>query len=132
MKLIKTLPLLLIAPMLSACKGGTFIIAENMQAFNSVSTMTSKGVSYSFKKCNGYVIFRINLLEDKEPTLQNSVTVEEGTVTITVMNMDDEVLSSKELTESLDFETPLKETGKYKLKLEHVDFKGSYKIKWNQ
>ena len=132
MKHIRTLPLLLIAPMLMGCKGGTFIIAEKMVSFNSVSTMTNKGISYSFKKCNGYVIFRINLLEDKEPTLQNFVTVEEGTVTITVMNMDDEVLSTKELTESLDFETPLKETGKYKLKLEHVDFKGSYKIKWNQ
>lgn len=132
MNIVKRLPLLTASLLIMGCGGTTTIISNKTNSFGAVTSFSSNGIVNSFKKCDGTIIYRINVKEERDPTIYCDITVNSGSLKLTLISMSDEAGEYISFTESQKFEFGVGESGNYKIQIEHNGFAGSYKIKWNQ
>ncbi len=123
---------LFMIPFLTACTGGTMVLEDHLSSFMSVSNMSGTEIYYSVKKSNGYIIYLINVKEEHALNIHGEVKLEEGSLEFVFYKYesDDQSFNYAKATGDLDFDIPLTETGKYKIKITHEDFKGSYRLNW--
>ena len=132
MKIKKVLLPLLIAPMLIGCKFDTKIISDKSVSIAGVSNLTATQIMFSCKKCEGEIIYRITVTEECALNLNFDVEIGNGSVTYTVLDNGGAELATQEVSKSMTFDVPLTEYAKYKIKINHSDFKGKYTIDWSK
>ena len=122
---------LMVAPLLASCSFGTTkILKQDLTTIMSTSNMTSTEIYLSCQKANGYIIYQILLSENTANKITADVKVNSGTVTFTVSTMEDRELYSQPLTSDNVFTMNLFDLGNFKVRIDHEDFKGSYKLNW--
>ena len=119
----KLLPLAFI-PFLSACAGSTIIVSNNTTSIMSVSNMSGSEIYFSCKSCKGEIVYQISVGETQSLSIKTDVKIDGGTVTFTV--------TEQGITDNSNFEIPLKDYGKHRVKINHDGFKGSYRLNWSK
>ena len=127
-RITKLLPFIF-APMLIGCAGSTMVISDKTTSLVSSTNMTGTSISFSCQKSNGEIIYQIVVSEKTALTISSDVKLSEGSVTFTVTYGDEQIYDGS-ISESANFEIPLKEYGKHRIKINHTNFKGSYALNW--
>ena len=122
---------LLMVPLLTACVfGDTKVVSDNTTAIMSTSNMTSTSISFSCQKCDGVIIYSINVKEENEKAISCNLDLSSGALTIVVKDSEGVELYNNSLNESVNYDIPLESYGKHRIELTHNEFKGSYRLSW--
>ena len=128
--ILKLMPMCFICA-ISACNGSVMIVEDHLTSIFSTTNMTSTSLYFSASKSNGYIVYAINVKEGQSLSIKCNATIDLGALTFDVTKQDEEeAFFHKIVTDNLDFEIPLQEYGKYKIKVIHDEFKGSYCLNW--
>lgn len=129
--IIKSIPLLIV-PFLVGCTGSTMVVKDNTTAIASLSNVNSTSISFSCQKCVGDITYRINVKENQSLDIVTSVKVTTGSVSFLVTDSDANEIFNQTISEDSDFTISLKDYGKHLIKIDHDNFKGSYKLDWSK
>ena len=127
----KLLPLAFI-PFLSACAVSTIIVSNNTTSIMSVSNMSSSEIYFSCKSCKGEIVYQITVGETQSLSIKTDVKIDGGTVTFTVTTVAGDLIYEQGITDNSNFEIPLKDHGKHRVKINHDGFMGSYRLNWSK
>lgn len=122
---------LMVAPLLMSCVTGTTkVIKDNTTTIMSTSNVSSTEIYLSCQQANGDITYQILLSEKTSLTINGEANLSSGTVSFLVSEMDDKELYSLAIDTNQNFSFPLEKEGNYKIKINHQNFKGSYKLNW--
>ena len=125
--------ILLMLPFLTGCAiGGTRVISDNTTAFFSTTNLTGSSIYFSCQKCNGETVYEIKVKENTELNIYGTAKIDSGSLTFLVTDVSEEQKYYQNVfEEGRDYQIPVPEYGKYHISITYNDFKGSYKLTWN-
>lgn len=117
---------------LTGCVKGIKVVSDHTTGIMVVSNNKPYEIYYSCKKCDGTIIYKIDVNENYSTDLKANVNVDSGAFSMKITNEEGLELYNDSLTSSLEFVVPLAQYGSYRLELGHDAFKGSYRLNWNK
>lgn len=121
-RLIAGIMILLVASGCTTGSGYTILSYEN----NSSTSM-----QMSYEKFTGTRETSFKVKKDKEIEARVSIVTEAGSISLSVTDEEgNSEYQSDHMTDSQMFVVNLTEAGRYKIKVESTDHKGSYRINW--
>ena len=105
-------------------------IIDNTVSITSVRNTKDGEIYYSAQQCKGDITYQINITEKHALNIASEVTISDGSFTLLVTDKNGETTYEEVLDSDKNFDIPLKETGKYKIKVSSDYFKGSYRFNW--
>lgn len=127
---VKALSTLLIIPFLCSCNSGTILVSDKTTAVAAVSNLKPTEIYFSCQKCEGVSIYSFNVKEGQSKIIKTDVSVDSGSLSFVLTNNDKEEVYKETFTVKANFEIPLENYGKYRIEINHEQFKGSYRLNW--
>ena len=126
----KALSTLLIIPLLSSCGGGTILVSDKTTAVAAISNLKPTEIYFSCQKCEGASIYSFEVKETYSKTIKTEISVDSGGLSFVITNSNKEEVYKDSFTVKANFEIPLENYGKYRIEINHEQFRGSYRLNW--